>query len=90
MTMRHATVYALEALQGIKTKPALKEDGWDVGAGNVMACSWERQSQKDRRPFDRTDARDLLAGYEVILPTCPACATLLDLALEMRGNKASP
>lgn len=48
------------------------------------ACDWS-----DTTPladnFDALDAVHLLDGQAVDLPTCPACAALLDLALEMRG-----
>lgn len=87
--MRHATVYAIETAQGIKTMPGVQEPGWQFGAGNVIACSWEHVIE-DEMPsaLSRFEMMELLVGKPVDLPTCPACAALLDLALEMRGKAA--
>lgn len=73
--MRHATVWALE-----NVRPWLPDDTTDYGARS--ACDWEYTTIE---AFTAGDASRLLHGESVELPTCPACAALLDLALELRG-----
>ena len=73
--MTHATAWALD-----KMYPWLREDARSV-AGRA-ACSW---GEAGIDAFTVVAAEALLAGQKVDLPTCPACAALLDLALEMRG-----
>lgn len=82
--MRHATVYALEVIQGVKREPGPREAGWEFGAGNRRACDWESSGHEEA--FERFDAAELLDGMQVALPTCPACCALLDLAFELRGS----
>ena len=74
--MRHATMNALALVRGQKTEPRLRD---------VYACRTER-----RRLFEPIfavlDALRLLDGLPPTdgAPTCPACAVLLDEALERR------
>jgi len=59
------------------------EDTW-----RRRACDWEPLGCFDPDDFfTDTTARELLEGERVELPTCPPCAALLDLALEMRGRQ---
>jgi len=84
--MRHATVYAIEELlhRG-RDVPALSR-AW-VNASAITACSWERLADAGAHSghFNDDEAAQLLAGERIDLITCPACAALVDLALELRG-----
>ena len=76
--MRHATVWALDIV--------LSGDAqWDRASG-VGACNWQDIPILNEPHFIAADARMLLSGKKVTLPTCPACAALVDIALEMRGS----
>lgn len=82
--LRHVTVLALNEVHswiefGISTAR------WSRVVG-VVACDW-RTVGDDESIFDSSSAYQLLIGIAVEPPTCPACAALLDLALEMRGSK---
>lgn len=74
--MRHATVKALDCVF-----PWLPHGASDFE--QRLACDWSRADVEGY--FIDWRAEALLKGRKVALPTCPACATLLDLALEMRG-----
>lgn len=78
--MRHATVNAVEHIRA----PDL-QDRWANAAG-VAACNWESISLRTLAHFHAGSAEDLVFGLRVELPTCPACAALVDLALELRGS----
>ncbi len=73
--MRHATVWATLEIHPWSLR--------DLAAFGFRACDWGWEESEDL--FAAEDAQALLDGREVDLPTCPACAALLDLALEMRG-----
>lgn len=80
--MRHATVLAVNAIfQWI-------EKGEEPNARLVRACSWESETEDTEHYFGDQDGEDLARGLMPVvgLPTCPACAALVDLALEMRGG----
>lgn len=79
--MRHATVMAVKEIF-----PWLDLDA--DGVNGRRACDWSQLRGDDIAPFfDVFAAIALLDGKEVHLPTCPACACLVDLALEMRGSR---
>lgn len=75
--MRHATVLALDTIH-----PWLSDDATDYWSR--LACDWEDGQLGGA--FIVGEAARLLHGGSVELPTCPACAALLDLALELRGG----
>lgn len=90
--MRHATVYAIETLRLLPPR----QEHW-VAASDIKACDWTPAppppcgpqpplSEYEDNTFRSYAADLLLAGREVQLPTCPACAALVDLALELRGG----
>ena len=75
--MRHATVMALWT---IARKESLPSD-WQLRRG----CDWSPDASD--AVWGRVDADDLLEGKRPTREvTCPACAALVDLALEMRGS----
>ena len=76
--MRHATVTATRAIFDWAPWSML------TASNNHRACDWARCA--DDSWFDFWASEQLIAGREVALPTCPACAALLDLALELRGS----
>ena len=78
--LRHVTVRALNAVF-----PWLDDCGRPDSA-NLKACDWA--------PLESLDALSEMPMWQLLhgspfecLPTCPSCAALLDLALEMRGTK---
>ncbi len=75
--MRHATVWALESVCHW-----LPEDS--DGYVARRACDWETDLCGFESSFTAMCAYMLRDGESVELPTCPACAALLDFALEMR------
>ena len=77
--MRHATVMGLNVL-----RPWVGYPGGT--AWRRLACTWEPCNPEAKDFFNDEHAWDLLGGRRVELPTCPACAALLDLALELRGT----
>ena len=78
--MRHATVLALnEIYEWIPSADA--HSAW-----LNRACDWEPSYTGMNNDFINGDAQRLIRGDFVTLPDCPACAALLDLALEMRGG----
>ena len=82
--MRHATVYAIEELLRRGTN---RVGGW-VNASALTACSWERLPDAGARSghFNDDEAAAFLVGERIDLISCPACAALVDLALELRGS----
>lgn len=74
--MRHATVLSLE-----KVHQWLSDDATDFAMRK--ACDWEEAGISC---FGALNALGLLGGEKEELPTCPSCAALLDLALELRGG----
>lgn len=79
--MRHATVFAV---QEILRSPS--RDEWDGAASGLSACGWEPlPNSSGEGAFNDYCAIGLTEGCKAVLPTCPACAALVDLALEMRG-----
>lgn len=83
--MRHATVYAIEKLLR-RGRPG-RVGGW-VNASAVSACLWEHliDAGVHSGHFNDDEAARLLAGERIDLIVCPACAALVDLALELRGS----
>lgn len=75
--MRHITVMATNFVSSWLADDATHYAG-------VLACDWSKV-EATAQEFDLPAAVGLLTGTKVELPTCPACAALLDLALEMRG-----
>lgn len=53
--------------------------------GGVLACTWDKRSAEQVASFNMGVAWRLLEGQSVDLPTCPACALLLDEALRLAG-----
>ena len=82
--MRHATVYAIEELL---RRGHNRTTGW-TNASGITACSWERLADAGAYSGHLNDdeAVAFLAGERIDLIACPACAALVDLALEMRGS----
>ena len=76
--LRHVTVCALH-----EVFPWL-EDALDERSRR--GCDWS-SIQDWSQDLTELCAWSLLRGVSQPLPTCPACAALLDLALEMRGTK---
>lgn len=76
--MRHASVNATLAIFEWQKPPR-------PNVHDRRACDWAHAGPKELMMVDST-AFALLAGERVELPTCPACAALVDLALEMRGS----
>lgn len=79
--MRHATVLALNEIYEWIPSRVDRASAW-----RRRACDWGVLDTSPREIFINDDAEDLRRGRAVTLPDCPACAALLDLALEMRGN----
>ena len=78
--MRHATATATRAIFDWAPWAPLS------ASNNRRACDWTHSADcADEKWFDFWTSEQLIAGREVALPTCPACAALLDLALELRG-----
>lgn len=77
--MRHATVNSTLVIFDWHPRRA--------GMHDRRACDWAPIMDLVA-PFCDSTALDLLTGEKVDLPTCPACAALVDLALEMRGSGA--
>lgn len=78
MSDRHVTVNALNVVFP-----------WADGAVEATrrrACDWEFSDALREDVLYDSEVRRLLRGESVDLPTCPACAALLDLALEMRAT----
>jgi hypothetical protein len=75
--VRHATVWALDWL-----RPWLPFDATDYR--NRAACTWESGGDTSRLSFDVSSATGLRMGCTppTEFPTCPACAAMLDWALE--------
>lgn len=78
--LRHATVMALDLVFRWLPRPV-------IDAGSRRACDWERVYIFENSTFTYEAGVRLIGGASVELPTCPACAALLDLALEMRGRQ---
>ena len=76
--MRHATVQAADVVLSGEVQ-------WSRASG-LSACRWEPISILNEPHFIAADARSLLDGKKATLPDCPACAALLDLALELRES----
>lgn len=80
--MRHATVLALnEIYEWIPNSLGNRASAWQK-----RACDWNELDTSPMEAFINTDAENLRRGSAVTLPDCPACAALLDLAMEMRGD----
>ena len=79
--MRHATVNATRVLHDWTGDMPVQCQG-------RRACDWERMGDSVGydMAFNDQEARTMLHGRDVTPPTCPACAALLDLALELRGS----
>jgi len=81
--VRHATVLATNV---VFRWADLRGDS-EVAAYAKRACDWQSLTEtQSLNSLQDMEAKELLAGGTVRLPTCPACAALLDLALEMRGS----
>ena len=78
--MRHATV---QALRSVYDWLPFHNRFIDKPLRLRRACDWEEMHEV---AFSALDAFHLLDGQPVDLPTCPSCATLLDVALELRGS----
>lgn len=77
------TVYALYTLLG---KP--DHYSWS-SASDTAACDWSRlryADYADTKVWASSDAEVLIQGRRVLLPTCPQCCVMMDLALEMRAR----
>lgn len=79
--MRHATVNAtLKLFDWLGSN----HDIWRTGARR--ACDWSpTRALHHSDVFGDFCSEDLLQGKSVELPTCPACALLLDEALRLAG-----
>ena len=82
--MRHATVNATRVLFDWVRLGSPETDRWQTS--DRRACGWEKVERRRWPGFSDGSAIDLNGGLKVALPTCPACAALVDLALEMRGS----
>jgi len=81
--VRHATVLATRS---IFAWCDLSGDA-ELAACAKRACDWQPLTEREAlNSMQDTQARRLFHGEPVELPTCPACAALVDLALEMRGS----
>lgn len=77
--LRHVTVLALNEVFPWLGSDARRER-------NRKACDWEAIGWW-RDVLGEMGAWTLVRGGREPLPTCPACAALLDLAFELRGTK---
>lgn len=72
--VRHATANSIAVLSGVRA---------DNMRLDHTACLWEPTTTWS---FNAADADELLVGGDCVLPTCPQCAVLVDMALESRGE----
>lgn len=83
--MRHATVNATFFLY------KWFEDNRYSGRTSRLACDWSCREfgcfESDY--FDVTAAINLISGRRSELPTCPECAVLVDLAIQLREESQS-
>lgn len=79
--MRHATVNATYVFYHWFDK-----DDTRASHGNRRACDWALDNKAGLEQFHEDTAYMLLDGKTVELPTCPACAALIDLAVELGGK----
>jgi len=73
--LRHATFLAIAKLSG-------QYHPHGDAAMSIKACDWTGAWGNDG--FDYGAATRLLSGDAVRMPTCPACAVFVDMALESR------
>lgn len=79
--LRHVTVLALN-----EVFPWLGSDA--MHSVDRKGCDWEALRVVPVPPvLGEMSAWRLVRGGREPLPTCPACAALLDLAFELRGTK---
>lgn len=72
---RHATVAAIRVVLGVTSAEV---DPWLYTA----ACDW---APKIGPHFFESEARGLLAGRQVPMPTCGGCGVIVDQAMELRA-----
>lgn len=77
--LRHVTVLALNFIH-----PWLGPGFRVRDVHDRRGCDWAIEM---KNTFGWDAAENLLLERQVELPTCPACAALLDLALELRGSR---
>ena len=82
--MRHATVWAI---QEILFSDQMLFDS------SVLACKWVRVNGSTNclgiTLFGAESAYALKQGLHTILPDCPECAVLVDLAIQLREESQS-
>lgn len=88
--MRHATARAINFIYPWYEQVDSMGYGWkNINDGLRLACDWSEFNYRARAEdelFTGGAAQSLVKGRRVDLPTCPACAALLDLALELSGK----
>ncbi len=77
----HISIQAIRVICGLPS----------IAVGDPTVIDKDLHAACDWRPFDyraaltTIDARDLMHGRKVQLPTCPTCALFVDLALQESG-----
>lgn len=85
--MIHATINALRLIYDWTDIKKAPDDGEMLpSCSHIQACDWEAVHW-NTTAFVKRDAYQLLGGDTPgITITCPKCAVLLDVALELRGR----